>query len=455
MPQLLPVIKPAEFAQRRKQLMRMMCTGANERCVAIIPAAHEQKRNRDVHYPFRQDSDFYYLTGFAEPDALLVLAPNREAGEVLLFVRPKDPQKEQWDGYRAGVDGAIQDYAADVAFELDDIDEQMPALLDGVDKVFYTMGLHADFDQQMFRWVNSLRAGTRAGAKPPQEFVVLDNLLHDLRLYKSKAEIKVMQASANLAAEAHCRAMRLTQPGVMEYQVEAEIAQYFRRHNTVEAYQSIVGGGVNACILHYIENNAELHDGDLLLIDAGCEVDYYASDITRTFPVNGKFSSDQAAIYQIVLDAQLAAIEQVRENHDWDAPHRAAVRVITTGLVALGILAGDVDKLVEEAAYRPYYMHRTGHWLGMDVHDVGDYKVDEQWRCLEAGMVTTIEPGIYIQAGSDCDERWWNIGVRIEDDVVVTSGEPEVLTSAVPKTIADIEALMRAGRMQESMIRKA
>lgn len=445
LPKKLPTIKPAEYAKRRQQLMRMMGDKYGSNCVAIIPAAHEKSRNRDVTYPFRQDSDFYYLTGFAEPDALLVLAPGRDAGEMLLFVRPKDPEKEQWDGYRAGIEGAIADFAADAAFELADIDEQMPSLLDGVDKVFYTVGLHNDFDQQLFGWVNELRERTRAGAKPPQEFVVLDNLLHDLRLFKSKDEIKVMQAAADIAAQAHCRAMQVCDASKTEYQIEAEMAYCFRQHNTVEAYQSIVGGGANACVLHYIENKASLNAGDLLLIDAGCEVDHYASDITRTFPVSGKFSDDQAAIYQIVLDAQLAAIEQVRPDNDWDAPHQAAVRVITQGLLSLGILngdQGDLDTLIESGAYRPYYMHRTGHWLGMDVHDVGDYKVDEDWRLLEPGMVTTVEPGIYIQAGSACDERWWNIGVRIEDDVVVTKDAPVVLTDGVPKTIADIEQLM-------------
>lgn len=432
-------IQADEYAKRRQQLMRMMGEGN----VAIIPAAHEKSRNRDVTYPFRQDSDFYYLTGFAEPDALLVLAPGRAAGEMLLFVRPKDPQKEQWEGYRAGTAGAAADYAADEAFELDQVDVQLPRLLNGAEKIFYTVGLHADFDQRLLGWVNTLRGGARTGAKPPSEIVVLDHFLHDLRLFKSKAELKVMQRAADIASAAHCRAMRHCEPGTFEYQIEAEIWHEFRQHNTREAYQSIVGGGANACVLHYIENQAVLNDGDLLLIDAGCEVDYYASDITRTFPVNGRFNGEQRAIYEIVLAAQLAAIDKVRPEYDWDAPHLAALRVITQGLVDEKILQGDVDALLEDEAYKPYYMHRTGHWLGMDVHDVGDYKVDEVWRLLEPGMVTTVEPGIYIQAGLPCAERWWNIGVRIEDDVVVTKDAPKVLTDKVPKTIAGIEELMR------------
>lgn len=437
------LIKPAEFAKRRQQLMRMMGPGS----IAIIPAAHEKSRNRDVTYPFRQDSDFYYLTGFAEPDALLVLMPGRAGGEMLLFVRPKDAEKEQWDGYRAGVDGAVDSIGADTAFEVDEIDEQLPLLLDGIDKVYYTVGLHASFDKRVFGWVNTLRDRARTGAKPPSEFVVLDHLVHDLRLYKSKAEIAIMQRAADISAAAHCRAMQACAAGRYEYEIEAEIMHEFMRHNTTTAYSNIVGGGANSCILHYIDNNAVLHDGDVLLIDAGCELDHYASDITRTFPVSGRFSGEQKALYEITLAAQLAAIDKVRVGQDWNAPHTAAVEVITQGLLDEGLLGSSsemsLEQALEQEAYRPYYMHRTGHWLGMDVHDVGDYKVEDQWRELEAEMVTTIEPGIYVKAGLDCDERWWNIGIRIEDDVVVTKHDPLVLTDKVPKAVADIEALMR------------
>jgi Xaa-Pro aminopeptidase len=436
-------IDPKEFARRRAALMADM----NANSIAIIPSAREIIRNNDTHYAFRQDSNFYYLTGFNEPDAVAVLIPGREHGEYVLFCRERDPARELWDGYRAGPEGACQQFNADDAFPISDIDDILPGLLEGRDCVYYAMGRHHEFDSQVMSWINSIRANTRNGAQPPGEFIDLDHLLHDLRLYKSAAEIKVMAEAGAISARAHQRAMRYCRAGVHEYQLEAEILHEFAmagaRHS---AYCTIVGGGANACILHYIENSQPLKDGELVLIDAGCELDYYAADITRTFPVSGKFSDEQKAIYQIVLDAQLAAIDKARPGNHWNDPHDATVRVITEGLVRIGLLSGDIDELISSAAYKPFYMHRAGHWLGMDVHDVGDYKVDGQWRVFEPGMALTVEPGIYIaRDNQQVHARWRGIGVRIEDDVIITKTGNRILTAGVPKTIDDIEALMAGG----------
>lgn len=431
-----------EFARRRKQLMKMMGKGA----IAILPAVPEKTRNSDVLYHYRPDSDFFYLTGFAEPEAVAVLIPGRPHGEYVLFVRDRDPTRETWDGRRAGPDGATSIYGADDAFPISDIDDILPGLMENCARVYYTMGLHAEFDQRVIGWVNGLKTQARTGVHPPQEFVALDHWLHDMRLYKSRAELDLMRHSARIAVAAHERAMRFTRPGRMEYEVMAELIHEFRRNDADTSYHPIVGGGENACILHYHENSEELRDGDLLLIDAGCEYEMYASDITRTFPVNGRFSPEQRAVYEIVLEAQLAAIEKTVPGNHWDDPHDAAVKVITQGLVKLGLLKGKVPSLIKEGAYRKFYMHRTGHWLGMDVHDVGDYKVGDQWRVLEPGMVTTVEPGIYIPAGlKGVPKRWWNIGIRIEDDVAVTRDGYEVLTGGLAKTPEEIEALMQAG----------
>ena len=410
-------MKHTEFERRRKQLMRMVGQGG----IAILPAAPVRMRSRDIEYRYRQDSDFYYLTGFAEPDAVAVLVPGRPQGEYLLFCRERDPGKEQWDGSRAGHDGAIDKYGAHDAFPIEDIDDIIPGLIEGSARVYYTMGMYSDFDTRIADWVNSLRSGTSRGVHTPQEFVALDHLLHDMRLYKSRGEISAMRKSAKVAVEAHKRAMQMTRPGLFEYEVEAEFRHEFRRNGAWSSYSPIVGGGANACTLHYVENGDELQDGDLLLIDAGCELDYYASDITRTFPVNGRFSPDQRAVYEIVLDAQLAAIEKTVKGNHWNDPHDAAVRVITKGLKKLGLLEGSLPKLIKDGAYRQYYMHRTGHWIGMDVHDVGDYKVGDEWRVLETGMVTTVEPGIYIPNKRNIPKHLRNIGIRIEDDVAVTA----------------------------------
>ncbi|HEU4532070.1 MAG TPA: Xaa-Pro aminopeptidase [Steroidobacteraceae bacterium] len=430
-----------EFARRRRQLMRMMGKDG----IAIVPAAPVRLRNGDVEYEYRQDSNFHYLTGFPEPEAVAVLIPGRAHAEYVLFVRDRDPGREVWDGARAGPEGATRLHGADDAFPIADIDEILPGLMENRSSVYYTMGIHTDFDQRVVGWVNSLRATARQGAQTPQEFVALDHLLHDMRLYKSRSELDRMRRAAQIGAQAHARAMRFVRPGLNEYQVEAEILHEFRRHRAQTSYLPIVGGGRNACVLHYRDNNCELQDGDLLLIDAGCELDFYASDITRTFPINGRFTPEQRAIYEVVLDAQYAAIAKARVGNHWNDPHDAAVRAITQGLVKLGILKGRVPALIRSGAYRRFFMHRTGHWLGLDVHDVGDYKVGGEWRVLEPGMALTVEPGIYIPSGSKgVARRWWNIGVRIEDDVVVSRGEPEVLTAQLPKDPDKIEKLMAA-----------
>ncbi len=428
-----------EFAKRRKQLMRMMGEGA----MAILPAAPQRYRNRDSEFPYRQDSDFLYLTGFGEPEAVAVLIPHRPQGEYVLFCRDRDPVMETWNGRRAGPDGARERYGADDAYPISDIDDILPGLLENRERVYYSMGYSPEFDQRLMAWVNQVRARARGGSHAPVEFVALEHVLHDMRLYKSPAEIKVMRQSARIAAAAHQRAMRACRPGMMEYEVEAEFLHEFRRAGAWVSYNPIVAGGGNACILHYNENDAPLRDGDLLLIDAGAELHGYASDITRTFPVNGRFSPAQRAVYELVLAAQQAAFDHVRPGSHWNEPHDAAVRVLTAGMVELGLLKGKVKDLIASEAYRRFYMHRTGHWLGLDVHDVGDYKVGGQWRVLEPGMVLTVEPGLYIPAGSKgVAKKWWDIGVRIEDDVLVTKTGHEVLTQAAPKTVDEIEVLM-------------
>ena len=425
-------------ARHRKQLLRMMGDGG----IAILPAAPVRVRNRDVEYPYRQDSDFYYLSGFPEPEAVIVLVAGRKNGEYILFCRDKDQEQEVWHGRRHGPDVAISDFAADDAFPIDDIDDILPGLMEQCERVYHTMGLDPQFDKQVMDWVNSLRKTARAGTHVPYEFVSLDYLLHDMRLFKSRDEIRLMKKAAKISVEAHKRAMQICQPGMYEYQLDAEIIHEFQRNGATWAYPSIVGSGANACILHYTDNSDVLKDGDLVLIDAGAEVEGFDADITRVFPVNGVFSDAQREITELVVQANLAAIKKVKPGNHWNDPHNAAVKTLTKGMVELGLLKGNVAKLIKDEAYRKFYMHRTGHWLGMDVHDVGDYKVDEQWRLLEPGMALTIEPGLYIPHGSRGVKRWWDIGVRIEDDVVVTKDGCDVLTDALPKWPDDIEALM-------------
>jgi Xaa-Pro aminopeptidase len=413
--------------------------------IAVLPSAPVRLRSRDVEHRYRQDSDFYYLTGFPEPHAVAVLAPGRDSGEFILFCRDRDREKERWDGSRAGPDGAVAGYGADDAFPIDDIDDILPGMLEARSRVYYTMGIYPDFDRRVTEWIKSLRSRGAAGIHAPQEFVALDHLLHDMRLYKSRTEVSAMRRAAKIAVSAHTRAIGGVRPGMFEYEVEAEYLHEFRRHDAIMSYNPIVGGGANSCTLHYVDNNAELKGGDLLLIDAGCEYDYYASDVTRTVPVNGRFSPEQRAIYEIVLEAQGAAIGKTREGNHWNEPHDEAVRVITRGLRKLGLLEGSVPKLIKSGAYRQFFMHRTGHWLGMDVHDVGDYKVGDEWRLLEAGMVTTVEPGIYIAGKNKVPARWRNIGIRIEDDVAVTRDGPDVLTRGLASDPDEIEALMVRG----------
>ena len=432
-------MKSSEFEKRRRQLMRMVGSGG----IAILPAAPVKMRSREVEYRYRQDSDFYYLTGFAEPHAVAVLVPERPAGEFLLFCRERDPDSELWDGMRAGPDGAVTDYLADDAFPIDDLDDILPGIMESCSRVYYTMGMYPDFDARVADWLNTLRGKLARGVHTPHEFVALDHLLHDMRLYKSRSEVSAMRRSARVAVDAHRRAMRAARPGLYEYQVEAEFRYEFRRHNAWASYSPIVGSGENSCVLHYVANDAVLHDGDLVLVDAGCELDYYASDITRTFPVSGRFSPEQRAVYEIVLEAQKAAIDKTVCGNHWNEPHDAAVRVITKGLKSLGLLQGTLKALLRDEAYKPYYMHRTGHWIGMDVHDVGDYKVGDEWRMLESGMATTVEPGIYIN-GNSRRRAFRNIGVRIEDDVVVTRKGPDVLSKGLPKDADAVEALVQS-----------
>lgn len=433
-------ISKAEFARRRTALMEHM----EENSIAIVPAAAMQLRNRDSHHPFRQDSDFYYLSGFDEPDAVLVLAPGREHGESILFCQEKDPEKEIWDGKIVGPEGASVDYGFDDAFPIEDIDDILPGLIEGKERLYYALGKEPGFDRKVLDWVNNIRALVRTGATPPGEFLDLDHYLHDMRLFKSAAEIRIMKQAGEISAKAHARAMKMCQPGMYEYQIEAELKHEFGCHGARNvAYTPIVGGGNNACILHYIENNQKLKDGDLLLIDAGCELDFYAADITRTFPVNGKFSPEQKAIYDIVLRAQHEAMAAAVPGNHWNDPHETSVRVITEGLVDLGLLKGNVDDIIEKEEYKQFYMHRIGHWLGMDVHDVGDYKVHGEWRVLEPGMVMTIEPGIYVSPNDETvAKKWRGIGVRIEDDIHITKNGCDVLSAGVPTATDEIEALM-------------
>ncbi|MEH6562291.1 MAG: Xaa-Pro aminopeptidase [Marinobacter sp.] len=434
------IIPVKEFAERRRKLMERMAPDS----IAIIPAAPERVRNRDVLHPFRQDSDFQYLTGFGEPEAVLALIPGREHGESVLFCKERNPEKELWDGFLVGPEGAIERYGLDDAFPVADIDDILPGMIEGRSRVYYPLGKDQGFDTRVMDWVKVLRSKVKSGAHPPGEFVSLEHLLHDLRLYKSASEIKAMARAGEISAKAHCLAMKRARKGGSEYNLEAELIHTFMDHGARStAYPSIVGAGTNGCILHYIENMAPLKEGDLVLIDAGCEVECYASDITRTFPVSGTFSPEQRAVYQVVLDAQYAAIDAVRPGNHWNHPHEAALRVLTGGLIELGILSGTVDDAIASEAFKPFFMHRTGHWLGLDVHDVGDYKVGDAWRLLEPGMALTVEPGLYISpSNTDVDEKWRGIGIRIEDDVVVTKEGCRVLTEGVPKTIEEIEALM-------------
>lgn len=434
------MIPPSEYQRRRRHLMQSVGRDA----IVVCAAAPERIRNNDAHYPYRQDSDFYYLTGFDEPEAVLVLAPRREQGAEILFCRERDPERERWDGPRLGIERAEQQLRIDHAFPIEDIDDILPGLMEDRSRVYYHLGRDSEFDLKLIGWVNRVRGKVRQGVRPPHEFVALGHLLHEMRLLKSRAEVRVMQKAARIAAAGHVRAMQTTRPGQTEAMVEAELLHTFRAAQATCAYESIVAGGANACVLHYRRNDATLVDGDLLLIDAGAEFQCYASDITRTFPISGRFSPEQRVLYDLVLEAQLAAIDQARPGRSWMAPHEAAVQVLTRGLLQLGLLKGTLAENLAEHRYRQFYMHKTGHWIGLDVHDVGDYRVDGQYRELEPGMVMTVEPGLYIDADAKgVAKRWRGIGIRIEDDVLVTRGAPMVLTDAVPKDPDRIEQLMQ------------
>jgi Xaa-Pro aminopeptidase len=435
------MIAVAEYARRRRQLMRL----AGPQAIVIVPAAPERIRNNDAPYPYRQDSDFHYLCGFPEPEAVLALLPGRKAGEAILFCRERDPRREAWDGPRAGTEGAVEAFGLDDAFPIDDIDDILPGMIEGRTRVYYHFGRDSEFDLKLIAWVKRVQTLRGPDARAPREFVALSHLLHDLRLYKSRDELKLMRHAAGIAAEGHRRAMRAVRPGLYEHQVEAELLHAFRSAGAVPSYEPIVGSGPNACVLHYRANNGPLSDGDLILIDAGAEYACYASDITRTFPVNGRFTHEQRALYELVLAAQDAAIARARPGEAWTAGHEAAVGVIAQGLCDLGLVRGGVRAAIESEAYKRFFPHKTGHWLGLDVHDVGDYRVDGEPRVLEPGMVMTVEPGVYVPPDAqDVPPQWRGIGIRIEDDVVVTRGAPEVITAAVPKTVDEIEVFMAA-----------
>ena len=411
--------------------------------VVIIRAAVHKVRNNDVRYPYRQDSDFLYLSGFSEPDAMIVLLPGGKQGRSILFCRERDPHREMWDGLMAGTEGAVNQYGFDEAFPISEIEKRLPKMLHGRERVYCDLGKDTDFDHLLIGWMNEFRAKTRKKFLAPDEIIALGHNLHEMRLFKSRTEITVMRKSARIAARAHRRAMEVCKPGMNEAEIHAELLHTFTMNQSEASYIPIVGGGANACVLHYISNRDPLNDGDLLLIDAGAEYDGYASDITRTFPVNGKFTGAQKDLYQVVLNSQLKAIDAVRAGNPWEHVHETAVRVATEGMIDLGIIKGGLEEALEEEYFKEYYVHNTGHWLGLDVHDVGEYEIDGHSRVLEPGMVFTVEPGIYIpESATAVDEMWRGMGIRIEDDVVVTRNEADILTSDICKTITDIEELM-------------
>ncbi|MCK9354074.1 MAG: Xaa-Pro aminopeptidase [Gallionella sp.] len=429
---------PNPYIQRRARLLDRM-----QRGIAVIPTAPEVPRNGDTHYQYRHDSDFYYLTGFAEPEAVLVLIAGDEP-KAILFCRDKDLDREIWDGFRHGPDAAREQFGFDAAYTIAQLDEKLVELMGNQPVLYCPLGKDAEWDQRLLKLRAAVQAKVRSGVRAPDELRDVRALLHEARLIKDAHELDIMRRAAAITTDAHRRAMRFVRPDRYEYEVEAELLHEFCRHGARHpAYTSIVASGSNACVLHYIDNNCQLLDGELLLIDAGCELDGYASDVTRTFPVNGRFMGAQKDVYEIVLSAQTAAIAAVRPGTSWNAPHDAAVRVLAQGFVDLKLCHGSLDEVLETESYKRYYMHRTGHWMGMDVHDVGDYKTGGDWRPLQPGMVLTVEPGCYIRPADDVPLELWNIGIRIEDDLLVTATGNEVLTLDAPKTVADIEETMR------------
>ena len=442
MSRLLTGIPAAEYARRRRQLMRM----AGEDAILVLPAAPVRVRSHDTHYPYRQDSDFWYLCGFPEPDAVLVLVPGRKHGEALLFCRERDPEREAWDGPRFGQDGAVESFGMDDAYPIEDLDEILPGLLEGRSRVYYHFGRDAEFDLKLIGWVNRVRAQVRHGAQPPHEFLELGHLLHEQRLFKSRDEIRLMEKAAAISVRAHQAAMRAARPGIHEYELQAEVERVFRAADACPAYASIVGAGGNGCGLHYVANTGKARDGDLVLIDAGAEYRNYAADITRTFPVNGRYTREQRALHDLVGAAQAAALACARPGVAFAALHETVVEVLSEGLLRLGLLKGSLEKCIAGEHYRQFYRHKSGHWLGLDVHDVGDYRIDGQSRLLEPGMVLTIEPGLYVGADdTSVAAKWRGIGIRTEDDVLITADGHRVLTEGLARSADEIEAFM-AGR---------
>jgi len=431
-----------EYSARRNHLVENM----PPKSIAILPGGFEKHRNADTEYSFRQESDFYYLTGFCEPKSLLVLLKSAEnEAQFILFCQAENVDLEVWTGKKLGVKGALEQLGADSAYVFDDLDHIMPKLLENTNEIFYSLGSNVDWDARITGWLNSVRAQKKAGVGAPSIIKDLSVIIHEARLFKSPDEIKLMKKASEISANAHVALIKACKPNQMEYELEALfLYECVRQGCRSMAYPSIVGSGKNACTLHYGANNTLLKSGDLVLVDAGGEYQNYAADITRTFPVNGKFSEDQKSLYQCVLKAQTAAIELVRPGTRWDILQETIVTILVQGLVALGILKGDVKTLVNEKAYRKFYMHGSGHWLGLDVHDVGEYKLEGQSRTLKPGMVLTVEPGIYIADKElSVDKRWWGIGIRIEDDVLVTENGHEVLSKSAPKTVEEIEQLMK------------
>ena len=430
---------PDMIKTQLEEFMRRM----SPKSVAIIPGAREATRSNDTHYRFRQDSDFFYLTGFEEPEAIAVVKPS-ETNKYSLFVRPRDPEREIWDGKRAGVEGAISDFGAHEAFPIAEFDSKLREILDDTDILYYRLGVNRELDDEILREIGAMRAVNRKPVHPPQTIVDPGLIIHEMRVLKSPDELEIMQTAADIAAEAHVEAMKAARPGMQEYQIEALIEQVFRRRGAAgPAYTSIVGGGANATVLHYINNDAELHDGDLLLVDAGAEYKGYASDITRTFPINGRYTPAQREIYDLVLKAQMECVEMVRPGVTHEQLKQHSIEVLTEGMVELGLLKGSPEELIKEKKHEQFYMHGLGHMIGIDVHDVGKYYFGQDSRPLEAGVVMTVEPGIYISpATKDIPEKYLGIGVRIEDDVLCTSNGPRVLTNKVPKQAEEIEALM-------------
>lgn len=429
------------YIRRRARLLKKM-----QRGIAIIPTAPEVARNGDTHYSYRYDSHFYYLTGFTEPEAVLVLISGENGNtqpQSILFCRDKDVEREIWDGYRIGPDAAKEQFGFDATYSITQLDEKLTELMGNQPALFYPLGHDAAWDRRILKLRGTVQSKVRSGIRAPDKICDVRSPLNEMRLFKDAHERSIMRRAASISVQAHRRAMQFTRPGQFEYQIEAELLHEFCRHGARQpAYTSIVASGANACVLHYIGNNAQLKNGDMLLIDAGCETEGYASDITRSYPVNGRFSGAQKEVYEIVLAAQIAAIEAAQPGNTWDAPHKAALDVLAQGFIDLKLCQGSVDAVLENESYKKFYMHRTSHWLGMDVHDVGDYKIGNNWRILESGMVLTVEPGCYIRPGDDVPSELWNIGIRIEDDVMITATGNEVLTESAPKTVAEIEELM-------------